>query len=38
MGFSMPADTEEKKTRATEIMTRLQAVQTSGVPDGLAFD
>jgi probable F420-dependent oxidoreductase len=34
-GFSMPADTPEKRERARDIMQRLQAVRTPRVPRGL---
>ncbi len=35
MGFTMPTETDAQKDRAREVMMRLQATTTSGVPAGL---
>ncbi len=37
MGFGLGGDKPEKGERARELMTALQAVETPGVPSGLAF-
>ena len=34
-GFSMPTDTPAQRERYQELMKRVQAVETSGVPEGL---
>jgi len=35
MGFGMPTETDAQKDRARDVMQRLQAAKTSGVPRGL---
>jgi len=35
VGLAMPADTPEQKERRRDLMRRIQAVQTPGVPRGL---
>jgi len=37
MGFGMPTKDDAQKERAKEIMAKLQAVKTTGVPEGMAF-
>ena len=37
MGFGMETKTDEQKARARELMRELQAVNTPGVPAGMAF-
>jgi probable F420-dependent oxidoreductase len=37
MGFNMPTETDAQKSRARDVMQRLQAVKTTGVPRGLEF-
>jgi probable F420-dependent oxidoreductase len=32
MGFGMPTETDDQKERASDIMSQLQAIQTSGIP------
>ena len=36
-GFSMKAGTRDEKAQAADVMKRLQAVTTPGIPRGLAF-
>lgn len=37
MAFNMPAKTPDEQARRSDIMKKLQAVETSGVPAGMAF-
>jgi probable F420-dependent oxidoreductase len=37
MGFTIPAKTDDESAQRADLMTRLQAIETSGVPTGLEF-
>jgi len=37
VGWGIGGDTEDAKARSRAIMTRIQQIETSGVPEGLAL-